>query len=87
MSTRRHVLSTHLIRVRARAKRRHYMRLQSAARADCRSPAYGQLFELRIATTDVIRVERATHERGKWVVVAVPAASASKRETHPERSS
>ena len=62
------VLSVHLLRLTARAKARHFRRLQKDA-MNSDPEALDALKRLGLGLADEIRVERTVHDRGKWRVV------------------
>src|SRR5262245_15740094 len=70
---RRNVLSTHLIRLTARAAKRHYERLQARAYGEHEGQALAECAHLGLLENDLVRVRKAVHERAKWVVYATPA--------------
>lgn len=73
MPQQRHVLSTHLLRRRARAARVHYRAQQARARGVGAHAHDGRdaCAALDLGLLDDIYVERTVFERAKWRVIGV----------------
>lgn len=72
MSTRRNRLSTHYFHFKAKAAQGDYEAWQDEAKGAGPSAEYARviLAKLGIGLTDAIEVKRASHEAGRWVVIA-----------------
>jgi len=65
----RHVLSTHLLRATARRAADHYRKVQYRAFTHGDMEAQTACRDLGIQHRSEFKVERAGHQRAKWIVV------------------